>query len=45
MEKEEKVDQKLGIAITFVKLVGIGALLIYIDYHRIEMHREPRLFS
>ena len=31
MEKEEKVDQKLGIAITFVNLVGIGALLIYID--------------
>ena len=31
MEKEKKVDQKLGIAITFVNLVGIGALLIYID--------------
>ena len=28
MEKEEKVDQKLGIAITFVNLVGFGALLI-----------------
>ena len=31
MEKEGKVDQKLGIAITFENLVGIGALLIYID--------------
>ena len=31
MEKEEKVCQKPGIAITFENLVGIGALLIYID--------------
>ena len=31
MEKEETVDQKLGITITFENLVGIGALLIYID--------------
>jgi len=29
--KEEKVDQKPGIVITFENLVGIGALLIYID--------------
>ena len=31
MEKEQKVDQKPGIVITFKNLVEIGALLIYID--------------
>ena len=31
MEKEEKVDQKPGIVITFKNVVGIRALLIYID--------------
>ena len=31
MEKEEEVDQRPGIAITFENFVGIGALLTYID--------------
>ena len=31
MEKEEEVDQRPGTAITFENLVGIRALLIYID--------------
>ena len=31
MKKEDKVDQKSGIVMTFETLVGIGALLIYID--------------
>ena len=31
LEKEEKVDKRPDIAITFENLVGIGALLIYID--------------
>ena len=43
--KEEEVDQRPGTAITFKNLVGIGALLIYIDSHRIDKQGEPRLFS
>ena len=31
MEKEEKVDRQPGIVMAFENLVGIGALLIYID--------------
>ena len=31
MEKEGKVDQRSGIAITFQNLVGIAALLVHID--------------
>ena len=31
MEKEEKLDQRPGIAITFENLARMGALLIYID--------------
>ena len=31
IEKEEEVDRGPGVAITFEDLVGIGALLIYID--------------
>ena len=31
MEKREEVDQRPGTAMTLENLVGIGALLIYID--------------
>ena len=45
MEKEEEVDQRPRIAIIFENLMEIRALLIYIDWYRIEKHREPRLFN
>ena len=43
--KRRKGRPKPGIVITFENLVGIRALLIYIDQHRTEKHGEPRLLS
>ena len=31
MEKEEEVEQRPGLAMTFENFVGIGALLTYLD--------------
>lgn len=45
MGKEEEVGQRSGIAITFESLVGIRALLIDIDKHKIDKHEKPWLFS
>ena len=38
MEKEEEVDQRQGIEIKFEISVGIRALLIYIDWQRIDKY-------
>ena len=43
--KEEEVDQRPGIVIIFENLVEIRALLIYIDWHRIEKHGKTGLFG
>ena len=42
MEKEEELDQRSGIAITFENLVRNRATLISVDWHRIDKHEEPQ---